>query len=45
MSRFDNLKYREIAAGLNISEKTVEKQMGKALKYLRRSLKEYLDAI
>jgi RNA polymerase sigma-70 factor (ECF subfamily) len=42
MSRFENLKYREIAAELNIAEKTVENQMGKALKILRELLKEYL---
>ncbi|TRX66476.1 RNA polymerase sigma-70 factor [Carboxylicivirga sp. M1479] len=38
MSRMDGLKYREIAAKLNISPKTVEVQMGKALKYLREQL-------
>ena len=42
MSRFENLKYREIAAALNISEKTVENQMGKALKIMKEMLKEYL---
>jgi len=42
MSRFDGLKYREIAAELNISEKTVENQMGKALKILREALQDYL---
>ncbi len=35
MGRFDGLKYREIAALLGISPKTVEVQMGQALKYLR----------
>lgn len=39
MSRMDGLKYREIAEALNISPKTVEAQMGKALKYLREHLK------
>ncbi len=38
MSRMDGLKYREIAEKLNISPKTVEAQMGKALKYLRDRL-------
>jgi RNA polymerase sigma-70 factor (ECF subfamily) len=38
MSRMDGLKYREIAEKLNISPKTVEVQMGKALKYLREKL-------
>lgn len=42
MSRFENLKYAEIAAQLNISEKTVENQMGKALRVMREHLKEYL---
>ncbi|MCK5857431.1 MAG: RNA polymerase sigma-70 factor [Bacteroidales bacterium] len=35
MHRLDNLKYREIAEVLDISQKTVEKHMGKALKILR----------
>ena len=35
MSRFDDMKYAEIARELNISVKTVEAQMGKALKMLR----------
>nr|WP_321405441.1 RNA polymerase sigma-70 factor [uncultured Carboxylicivirga sp.] len=38
MSRMDGLKYREIADKLNISPKTVEVQMGKALKFLREKL-------
>lgn len=35
MHRFENLKYREIADILEVSHKTVEKHMGKALKILR----------
>lgn len=35
MSRFDGYKYKEIAGQLGISQKTVEVQMGKALKTLR----------
>lgn len=35
MSRIQSMKYRDIARHLNISEKTVENQMGKALKLLR----------
>jgi RNA polymerase sigma-70 factor (ECF subfamily) len=42
MSRFEELKYREIADSLGISVKTVENQMGKALKVLRLKLVEYL---
>jgi RNA polymerase sigma-70 factor (ECF subfamily) len=42
MSRFDNLKYAEIAQILNISVKTVETQMGRALKKLRERLKPFL---
>jgi RNA polymerase sigma-70 factor, ECF subfamily len=39
MNRFDGLKYREIAIILGLSVKTVEAQMGKALKFLRENLK------
>lgn len=42
MSRFEQLKYQEIADQLGLSVKTVENQMGKALKLMRESLKEYL---
>jgi RNA polymerase sigma-70 factor (ECF subfamily) len=38
MHRFDNLSYSEIAAALDISIKTVENQMGSALKFLREKL-------
>ncbi len=38
LSRDQGLKYREIAVHLNISIKTVETQMGRALKHLRGSL-------
>jgi len=41
LSREYGLKYREIADKLNISVKTVETQMGGALKTLRENLKEY----
>ncbi len=40
LNRLDGLKYREIAEMLNISPKTVEVQMGKALKFLREHLLE-----
>jgi RNA polymerase sigma-70 factor, ECF subfamily len=42
LSRFEDMKYREIADTLNISVKTVENQMGKALKILRVKLAEFL---
>ncbi|MEO1098074.1 MAG: sigma-70 family RNA polymerase sigma factor, partial [Bacteroidota bacterium] len=42
MSRDNGLKYKEIAAILGISIKTVETQMGRALKHLRNELSEYL---
>ncbi len=41
LSREEGLKYREIAEKLNISVKTVEAQMGLAIKYLRDKLKKY----
>lgn len=41
MSRFEGLKYQEIADKLSISVKTVENQMSKALKIFRENLKEY----
>ena len=42
LSRFEELKYQEIADQLQISVKTVENHMGKALKIMREQLKEYL---
>ena len=42
MSRFDGLKYHEIAAALEISVKTVEARMSKALATLRERLEPYL---
>lgn len=42
MSRFEELKHAEIAAELNLSVKTVENQIGKALKIMREQLREYL---
>ncbi|MBL7699613.1 MAG: RNA polymerase sigma-70 factor [Chitinophagaceae bacterium] len=45
MSRFEELKYQEIAARLGISVKTVENQMGKALRLLRTKLADYLPIL
>ena len=41
LSRKDNLSTREIASRLQISEKTVENQIGKALRIMRLRLKEF----
>ena len=41
LSRQEGLKYREIAERMNLSVKTVEAQMGLAIKYLREKLKKY----
>lgn len=40
MSRYDGLKYREIAKHLDISIKAVEKRMHAALEYLKIQLKD-----
>ncbi|MCF6402482.1 RNA polymerase sigma-70 factor [Chitinophaga filiformis] len=44
-SREEGKKYAEIAAELNISVKTVEAQMSKALKLMREKLADYLLTI
>lgn len=45
MSRFEEKKYREIASELGISEKTVENQILKALKLLRKHLSDFITTI
>lgn len=45
LSRLKGMKNREIAAQLNISEKTVENQITKALHVLREELKDYLPLL
>lgn len=45
LSRFEELKYAEIADHLGLSIKTVENQMGKALKIMREKLKDYLPLL
>ena len=42
MSRHEGMKYKEIALALGLSIKTVENQMGNAIKHLRNELKDYL---
>jgi len=42
LSRKEQLKYAEIATVMNISVKTVENQMGKALRILHEELRDYL---
>lgn len=45
MSREDGLKYSEIADKLNLSVKTVETQMSRALSKLKIELKDYLSIL
>ena len=40
LSKYDKLKYHEIAEDMNISQKTVEKYISKSLKFLRLELKD-----
>ncbi len=42
MSRYEGLKSNEIAEKLQLSQRTVETQITKALKILRKELKDYL---
>jgi len=45
LSRQEGKKHREIAEELDISVKTVETQIGRALKVFRKELKEYLTSV
>lgn len=42
MNRFEGLKYREIAERLEVSERTVEVRISKAIELLRQYLKDFL---
>lgn len=41
MSRLEGLKYKEIAERLNVSERTVEVRISKAIQFLKRELKDF----
>lgn len=43
LSRHEGLRYKDIAEKLSISVKTVEANMGKALKLFRKNLKKYME--
>ncbi|RFM26177.1 RNA polymerase sigma-70 factor [Deminuibacter soli] len=45
LSRYEGLKYAEIARRLHVSEKAVEKHITKVLKIFRQELKDYLPFI
>lgn len=45
LNRFQDMKYQQIADFLQISVKTVEAQMSKALKHMRERLGEYLTIL
>jgi RNA polymerase sigma-70 factor (ECF subfamily) len=45
LSRFEQLKYQQIADHMGLSVKTVENQMGKALRMMRQKLAEFLPVI
>ncbi len=45
MNRYDKLSYKEIAKVLDISVKTVETQMGRALKSLRQQLTNFISIL
>ncbi len=45
LSRFENLSYADIATQLNLSVKTVENHIGKALRIMRTELSDYLPLL
>lgn len=44
-SRYESLSYKEIADEMDLSVKTVENQMGKALRLMREALQDYLHIL
>lgn len=45
LSRYEEMSYKEIAQQMEISPKTVENQMSKALKHLRKKLAAYIKSV
>jgi len=45
LSRYENMKYHEIAIKLQISVKTVDTQMSKALQHMRLKLSDYMTLV
>ncbi len=45
LSRHEEMSYKEIAELMNVSVKTVENQMGKALAFLRKNLLPYISIL
>lgn len=45
LSRFEGLKYKEIAEKQNVSERSIEVRISKALQFLREQLIEYLTVL
>ncbi|MBN2519524.1 MAG: RNA polymerase sigma-70 factor [Bacteroidales bacterium] len=43
LNRFENLKYKEIAERLNLSIKTIETQMSRAIKKMKEFLHDYIN--
>ncbi len=43
LSRYENMSYQEIAEQLNISPKTVENQISRALRQLRQAIRPYIN--
>jgi RNA polymerase sigma-70 factor (ECF subfamily) len=42
LNRFEGMKYREIAEKMNVSERTIDVRIGKAIDFLRKYLREFL---